>query len=146
MLNVFGSMLRKLVQNLEELSFYVNNYEDDCCAKSDGAGFLVEIRSLEHTSVEIESLVGDRVYLREEAPKLADVLPPSLETLHLHWDIFVREDRSRQVTNAVRNSHEHGNIPDLRKYSFERWFNKILRAEFDRPVASWDMTAETMHQ
>lgn len=92
MLNAFGSMLRKLVQNLVELSLHINNYEDDCCAGSDGAGPLREIRSLKHTSVDIESLMGDRVYLREEPPKLADVLTPSLETLHLHWDIFDQED------------------------------------------------------
>lgn len=56
MLNAYGSMLGELVQNLVELSLHVNNYEDDCCSGSDGAGSLVEIRSLEHIGVDTESL------------------------------------------------------------------------------------------
>jgi hypothetical protein len=123
-----------LGQNLVELNLQVNNFEGYYCDgfyRAEGyLSSLVEMRSLRHLSVDIESRVGDRVFLQEEVPELANVLPPSLETLHLHWDekYFTEIYRRRcdHVNGAVRKFLEHRRMPNLRQVGIERYFNETL--------------------
>ncbi|KAG6362465.1 hypothetical protein INS49_010695 [Diaporthe citri] len=156
MLDEFGSILRKLGQDLVELSLHTNNSSDylDGTGEYEGyLGSLIELRSLSHLSVVIQHLVDDftqREY-REEVPALAGILPPSLETLHLHYDGMdwdTREEYTHRcsfVNGAVRKLLEHGQMHNLRRVSIERYFNYSLEGEFDGQVAGWDMTVENVH-
>lgn len=155
MLDEFGSILRELGEGLVELSLHTNNFEDylDGTGEYEGClGSLVEMRSLKHLSVVAEHLVDDILQRehREEVPSLADVLPPSLETLHLHYDEQhwgnpgVYRHRCDFVNGAVRRLLEQGHMPNLRQVSIERYYNETLDGEFDGPVAGWDMTVKNV--
>lgn len=132
---------------LVELNLHTNNFEDylDGTGEYEGClGSLVEMRSLKHLSVVAEHLVEDILQRehRGEVPSLADVLPPSLETLHLHYDEQhwgnpgVYRHRCDFVNGAVRRLLEQGHMPTLRQVSIERCYNETLDGEFDGPV-SW---------
>lgn len=148
-LDEIGSILRSLGGNLVELSLHTNNYEDydEGPSQSEGhLGSLREMRSLKYLSVVSGDLIDNGAEI-QEAPTLADVLPRSLETLHLHWDekYYGEHSYRRQcgyVNGAVRKLLEHGHMPDLGQVSIERLYNETLEGEFDGPVAGWDMSVE----
>lgn len=152
-LEEIGSALRASGSGLEALDLHTNDYLDhpEGPARFGAAlGSLREMRSLRRLSVVYDNLVGGG---STEAPEqaapaiLAELLPPSLETLHLHWDErYPDEESYRQqcapVNSAVRVLLEHGGMPSLRQVSMERRYSGTLDGEFDGPVAGWDMTAE----
>lgn len=155
-LDEFGSILRELGRHLVELSLHTNNFLDyleETDEYESYIGSLVELRSLRHLSVAIEHLVDNffQPEYREEVPALADILPPSLETLYLHrdgqaWDTWeVYRHRCSFVNGAVRKLLEYGHMSNLRQVSIERFFNDSLEGEFDGQVAGWDMTVENVH-
>lgn len=148
-LDEIGSILRTLGGNLVELSLHTNNYEDydEGPSQSEGhLGSLREMRSLKHLSV----VYGDLVDTLTEPPKVptvAEILPCSLETLHLHWDEKHYGERSYRkrcgyVNDAVRKLLEHGHMPNLRQVSIERSYNETLEGEFDGSVAGWNISVE----
>lgn len=154
-LDEFGAILRELGQDLVELSLHNNNFRNYPVGTGEYEGYrgsLVELRSLRHLSVAIEHLVDDILQRedREEVPKLADVFPPSLETLHLHHDGKYKRNEVLYrhhcgfVNSAVRKLLEQGRMPNLRQVSVERSYNKTLEGEFDGQVAGWDMTVENV--
>lgn len=150
----FGPILTELGQGLVELNLHTNNYDEygDGLDEEYGEGLgeyngylgsLAEMQSLRHLSILMENLVDDSFQPGEGVPTLADVLPPSLETLHLHWDNHhSAEDphTARYVNGAVRKLLEQGRMPNLRRVSIERY--DTPECEFDGPVAGWDMTVE----
>lgn len=155
-LNEFGSILRELGQDLVELSLQTNNFMDfrDGTGEYEAyLGSLVELRSLRHLSVVMKHLVDDILQRedREEIPVLADILPPSLETLYLHYDGLpwdnreVYSHRCSFVNGVVRMLLEHGQMHNLRQVIIERYFNDSLEGEFDGQVAGWDMMVENVH-
>lgn len=157
MLEEFGSILRELGQDLVELSLSTSNSEDylDGDAKYEGClGSLVEMRSPRHLRVLTEQLVDDilqREY-REEVPSLADVLPPSLEPLHLQFDephlgnpgLERHGHRCDFVNGAVKRLLEHGHMPNLRQFSVERDYYQTQEVELDGPIAGWNVTVENV--
>lgn len=152
-LDEIGSALRASGGSLEELDLHTNDYLDDPAGPArfgSALGSLREMQSLRCLSVVYDNLVGGG---STEAPEqadpaiLAELLPPSLETLHLHWDErYPDEESYRQqcapVNSAVRVLLEQGGMPSLRQVSMERRYSGTLDGEFDGPVAGWDMTAE----
>lgn len=151
-LDEIGSILRSLGGNLVELSLHTNNYEDydEGPSQSEGhLGSLREMRSLEHLSVVYGDLV-DTLTEPPEVPTIADVLPSSLETLHLHWDEKHYGEHSYRrrcgyVNDAVRKLLERGHMPNLRQVSIERAYNETLEGEFDGSVAGWNISVENRH-
>lgn len=151
-LDEIGSLLRELGQGLVELSLHTNNYEGhgDGLSQLEGhLGSLREMRSLKHLSVVYNDLIDADAELTD-LPAIADVLPCSLETLHFHGDEKPRGGQSYRrrcgyVNDAVRKLLEHGNMPNLRQVSIERYYNESLEGEFDGPVAGWDMSVENKH-
>ncbi|KAJ0104414.1 hypothetical protein J7T55_010878 [Diaporthe amygdali] len=148
-LNEFGSILRELGQDLVEFSLHTTNFESDGICEGH-LGSLREMRSLRHLKVIYTDLVNTRVEPSEQVSKLVDVLPPSLETLHLHWDdrhcgqeYYKR--RCEYVNQGVTELLEHGHMPNLRQVSIERYYNETMEGEFDGPIGGWDMTVENVH-
>ncbi|KAK2609954.1 hypothetical protein N8I77_003419 [Diaporthe amygdali] len=148
-LNEFGSILRELGQDLVEFSLHTTSFESDGICEGH-LGSLREMRSLRHLKVIYTDLVNTRVEPSEQVSKLVDVLPPSLETLHLHWDerhcgqeYYKR--RCGFVNQGVTELLEHGHMPNLRQVSIERYYNETMEGEFDGPIGGWDMTVENVH-
>ncbi|KAI7778600.1 hypothetical protein LA080_001930 [Diaporthe eres] len=146
-LDEFGAILRELGQDLVELSLHNNNFRNYPVGTGEYEGYLgslVELRSPRHLNVVIEHLVDD---IR---PTLADVFPPSLETLHLHHDGKYKRNEVLYrhhcgfVNSAVRKLLEQGRMPNLRQVSMERGYKKTLEGEFDGKVAGWDMTVKNV--
>lgn len=154
-LDDIGSALRDLGGGLAELDLHTNGYfkyRGEAARRGGVLGSLREMRALRRLSVVYDDLVAERsTQAPEQAPAiLAEVLPPSLETLHLHWDgQYLDEESYRRrcvtVNLAVRGLLEQGSMPNLRQVSIERYDNKTLEGEFDGPVAGWDMTVESKH-
>lgn len=86
-LNKFGTVLGGLGQNLVEFDLHTTGIEED--GSCDGQlGFLTEMRWLRHLKVIHRNLVGCINTYQDpdemDPLRLTDVLPKSLETLHLH--------------------------------------------------------------
>ncbi|RBR08228.1 hypothetical protein FVER53590_05600 [Fusarium verticillioides] len=124
--NDFGDVLRKHGQSLEELdfnTFFFESYSTYNRERGPGEGMigsLRELRSLRHLGASKEALIGNV----EPLSRLSEVLPESIETLHLYcskiWETrdWVDSDRELQNQHVYRLLLDC--MPNLREIRVER--------------------------
>ncbi|KAG5773911.1 hypothetical protein H9Q72_000437 [Fusarium xylarioides] len=124
--NDFGDVLRKHGQSLEEFdfnTFFFESYSTYYRNRGPGEGMigsLRELRSLRHLGASKEALIGDI----EPLSRLSEVLPESIETLHLYcsgiwqtqdWVQSERELHNQDVYKLLLDC-----MPNLREIRVER--------------------------
>ncbi|KAF5640538.1 hypothetical protein F52700_3689 [Fusarium sp. NRRL 52700] len=122
----FGDVLRKYGQNLQEFdfnTFFFESYSTWARNRGPGEGMigsLRELRSLRHLGVSKEALIGEI----EPLARLSEVLPESIETLHLYcggiwktedWIESERELHNQDVYRLLLDG-----MPNLREIRVER--------------------------
>ncbi|KAF5599433.1 hypothetical protein FPANT_3410 [Fusarium pseudoanthophilum] len=124
--NDFGDVLRKHGQNLEEFdfnTFFFESYSTWNRERGPGEGMigsLRELRSLRHLGASKEALIGDI----EPLSRLSEVLPESIETLHLYcskiWETRDWVDSDRELHNQDVYRLLLDCMPNLREIRVER--------------------------
>lgn len=144
-LDEFGSVLRELGQGLNNLCLDTNL---SCPGRQcrGHLGSLREMRSLKHLKVAYSNLINMSESI-DDVPKMADVLPHSLETIHLlcesqHHDDKHYKERCRHISQVVTEMLENGQMPYLRRVTVEQSC-AIMEGEFAGPIRRWDMTIES---
>lgn len=141
-----------MAQDLIELSLYTNSIEDDWSLDGQVVS-LREMRSLKHLRVAYRSLVDDHVEPPEQASRMAALLPPSLETLRLHWDERYYGDESYRrrpgyVNEVVTGFLQNGQMPNLRQVTLEWYYvtGKAMKSKLNELIFVWDLKFENMPQ
>ncbi|KAF5532524.1 hypothetical protein FMEXI_12324 [Fusarium mexicanum] len=122
----FGDVLRKHGQNLEEFdfnTFFFESYSTWSRHRGPGEGLigsLRDLKSLRHLGVSKEALIGEI----EPLSRLSEVLPESIETLHLYCGgIWKTEDwieSERELHNQDVYKLLLDGMPNLREIRVER--------------------------
>ncbi|KAF5233897.1 hypothetical protein FANTH_12404 [Fusarium anthophilum] len=122
----FGDVLRKHGQNLEEFdfnTFFFESYSTWARHRGPGEGLigsLRDLKSLRHLGVSKEALIGEI----EPLSRLSEVLPESIETLHLYCGgIWKTEDwieSERELHNQDVYKLLLDGMPNLREIRVER--------------------------
>ncbi|KAF4950726.1 hypothetical protein FGADI_8000 [Fusarium gaditjirri] len=122
----FGDVLRKHGQNLEEFdfnTFFFESYSTWYRNRGPGEGTigsLRELRSLRHLKVSKEALIGEI----EPLSRLSEVLPESIETLHLYcsqmWSTERWVESERELYNQDVYKLLLDDMPNLREIRVER--------------------------
>ncbi|KAI1037306.1 hypothetical protein LB503_008833 [Fusarium chuoi] len=122
----FGDVLRKHGQNLEKFdlnTFFFESYRTIQRNRGLGEGIigsLRELKSLRHLGVSKEALIGEI----EPLSRLSEVLPESIETLHLYcggiWKTQDWVESERELHNQDVYKLFLDNMPNLREIRIER--------------------------
>ncbi|KAH7175061.1 uncharacterized protein B0J16DRAFT_292981, partial [Fusarium flagelliforme] len=153
-LNDFGDVLRQLGRGLGEFDFHTHDYSDNHPTEG-RLGLLQDLSSLKHLKIDKEVLLGVPREPGEEVGRPAlrfhEVLPPSLQTLYLHWcETFGGSwYRSRReiVNKEIHELIIQNGLPDLREIRVERFYNETGEGEWapDLRVDGWEVTVENEH-
>ncbi|KAM5351085.1 hypothetical protein ACJ41O_003808 [Fusarium nematophilum] len=154
----FGRIIRDLGRNLHEFELHTLEYQ--AFHGTDGRlGSLKALASLRHLRVIQEDFLGSiPMYGDEEddddedGPSLVfkEALPPSIETLYLHWDDRYYDKNYYQrrcgaVNNAVFNLLVQGEMPNLREVKVERDYNETKKEWDGREIPGWDVDVVEEH-
>ncbi|KAF5965907.1 hypothetical protein FBULB1_11985 [Fusarium bulbicola] len=122
----FSDVLRKHGQNLEEFdfnTFFFESYSTWSRHRGPGEGLIGSLRglkSLRHLGVSKEALIGDV----EPLSRLSEILPESIETLHLYcgglWNIEEWVESEREPYNQDVYKLLLDGMPGLREIRMER--------------------------
>ncbi|KAF5718554.1 hypothetical protein FMUND_5135 [Fusarium mundagurra] len=122
----FGDVLRKHGQNLEKFdlnTFFFESYRTLQRNRGPGEGMigsLRELKSLRHLGVSKEALIGEI----EPLARLSEVLPESIETLHLYcggiWNTQDWVESERELHNEDVYQLLLDGMPNLREVRIER--------------------------
>ncbi|RBQ69458.1 hypothetical protein FVER14953_20928 [Fusarium verticillioides] len=122
----FGDVLRKHGQNLENFdlyTFFFESYSTTCRGRGPGEGMIGsprELRSLKHLGVSKEALIGEI----EPLVRLSEVLPESIETLHLYcsgiWKTEDQVESERELYNQDVYDLLLDRMPNLSEIRIER--------------------------
>ncbi|KAJ4246051.1 hypothetical protein NW762_013796 [Fusarium torreyae] len=148
-LNDFGNILRELGRGLEELDIHTLEYKSYRC--TDGRiGSLQTLSLLKHLKIDEE----DFLTVRGMAPalRLNDTLPPTLQTLYLHWgQEYYREDfhksERQRVNKAIHSLVMGGEVDNLREIQVERYHNDTMEGEwnFELKLDGWNASVKNEH-
>ncbi|EEU36408.1 uncharacterized protein NECHADRAFT_86995 [Fusarium vanettenii 77-13-4] len=155
-LSRIGNVLRSHGHNLEYFSLHTIEY-DNWGFCNGRLGSLRNLKSLRHLKVILNSFTG-RVRApwetdQEQEIPLAEALPPTIETLHLHWD---DEYYSHHEYKGFCDKHNGAvfkllmaadSFPNLRKISMERYGGKREKgeSEWDKSVDGWEVEVTQEH-
>ncbi|KAM0541478.1 hypothetical protein ACHAPJ_013213 [Fusarium lateritium] len=146
-LDDFGNILRELGRGLEELDIHTLAYKSNRCP--DGIiGSLQTLSSLKHLKIDEEDFLRARVM----TPALNEALPPSLQTLYMHWgqeyyfEDFHESERQR-VNKAIHSLVMEGEFHNLREIQVERYYNKTMEGEWNSELMldGWDISVKNEH-
>ncbi|KAL4724377.1 hypothetical protein ACLX1H_008991 [Fusarium chlamydosporum] len=147
-LDDFGNVLRQFGQGLGEFDIHTLDYKLNHA--TDGRlGSFQALSSLKHLKLDKQDFLGTVRDLGEDIGPLAlrfnESLPPSLETLYLHWSSY---EHRRQIVNEEIHALIIGNeLPNLRQIQVERYYNKTMQGEWDPDlkVDGWDVSVKNEH-
>ncbi|KAF5021264.1 hypothetical protein F66182_6662 [Fusarium sp. NRRL 66182] len=132
-LDDIGDILRQFGKGLEAFDLYTPQYNRAHCTEG-RLGSLQELGSLRHLKANKKELLGPQVQDLYgdigdyRALRLSEALPPSLETLYLHWDGHYFDPKWYGRKRARVNEEVQGLIlenkhPNLREIRVERRLN-----------------------
>ncbi|KAJ4129061.1 hypothetical protein NW768_007592 [Fusarium equiseti] len=154
-LDDFGNVLRQLGRGLEELEIHTLDYTSEHSTEG-RLGLLQALSSLKHLKVDKEGLLGP---VREPGGEVSrpalrfdEALPPSLETLYLHWaDNYHGEywykDRRQIVDKETHELIMEDKMPNLREIKVEKYYNEAWEGEWDPflEVDGWEVSVKHEH-
>ncbi|KAF4957605.1 hypothetical protein FSARC_11244 [Fusarium sarcochroum] len=154
-LSDFGNVLRQLARVLEDFDIHTLDYKSSNYAEG-RIGSLKTLNSLKHLKTDKEDFLGYPSDPDEEvatpALRFGEALPPSLETLYLHWgddyyDEDWREYKRRGVNKEIHSFIVESELYNLREIRVERYYNETMEGEWDSELKldGWDISVKNEH-
>ncbi|KAM0343553.1 hypothetical protein ACHAPU_008448 [Fusarium lateritium] len=155
-LDDFGNVLRRFGRGLEEVDIHTLDYRSN--HSTDGRlGSLQALSSLKHLKTDKEDFLGAVRNPGEEevtpaALRFDEALPPSLETLYLHWandnhGEYWYKSRRQIVNKELHNLIVGNRLPNLGGIQVERYHNETGEGEWDPDltVDGWEVSVGNEH-